>query len=134
MRSIGTRIFLSFLAGKNKSIKQPMAMSISIKWRNNICLRLASSRRFFLNVSWLLLAVFGVVMGCTCFIPLNKSCLCVTAFLVWFVHQSICVKIEWNDTSTNTTDLTPCFQAAIFEFESLIDEPTLKLFRDVKRE
>ena len=39
-----------------------------------------------------------------------------------------------NDTSTNTTDLTPCFQAAIFEFESLIDEPTLKLFRDVKRE
>ena len=30
MRSIGTRIFLSFLAGKNKSIKQPMAMSITL--------------------------------------------------------------------------------------------------------
>ena len=134
MRSIGTRIFLSFLAGKNKSIKQPMAMSITLaknfgfQWNGEITFAYA------LNVSWLLLAVFGVVMGCTCFIPLNKSCLCVTAFLVWFVHQSICVKIEWNDTSTNTTDLTPCFQAAIFEFESLIDEPTLKLFRDVKRE
>ena len=30
MRSIGTRIFLSFLAGKNKSIKQTMAMSITM--------------------------------------------------------------------------------------------------------
>ena len=30
MRSIGTRIFLSFLGGKNKSIKQPMAMSITL--------------------------------------------------------------------------------------------------------
>ena len=30
MLSIGTRIFLSFLAGKNKSIKQPMAMSITL--------------------------------------------------------------------------------------------------------
>ena len=40
------------------------------------------------NVSWLLLAVFEVAMGCTCFIPVNKSCLCITAFLVWFVHQS----------------------------------------------
>ena len=64
-------------------------------------LTLGFKSSIFLNVSWLLLAVFGVAMGCTCFIPLNKSCLCVTAFLVWFVHQSICVKIEWNDTSTN---------------------------------
>ena len=49
-------------------------------------LTLGFKSSIFLNVSWLLLAVFGVAMGCTCFIPLNKSCLCVTAFLVWFVH------------------------------------------------
>lgn len=67
----------------------------------------------FLNVTWLLLAVFGVAMGCTCFIPLNKSCLCVTAFLVWFVHQSIFLEVvlfpflAWISWSSDNLILCP---------------------------